>query len=310
MNAAQRFTLVVVALATTIAVVSFGMPHEVRAQATSFRDRVKASIDVGIKHLRFQQQEDGSWNGDVEATALILRSMMESHRQYRATDGPFVARPLRYLAGQLRDDGSVAGPGNVYRTALVVHVLALSADPEYRTLVESGLEFLRRALRGDDAVEIRDDHLAFVLDALEAASVPRSDPLWPAAGRLFARVSQPTAARLYARLRLGQEEASVIAHNALAMLREPSLLGAPGSASLEGSFRDVYFLSASLAAAEDLAAVEVGDDIPRAWQEVIGERLMELQEFDGYWPAGHHAEGRESIASPLALLALEEIYRR
>jgi hypothetical protein len=281
-------------------------------QGSSFRDRVKAAIDVGVKHLRFQQDPDGSWNDDTEATALILRATMDSHRQYREADGPFVRNSLRFLADSARDDGAL-GDGSVYGTALAVLVFERSENPEYEKLAAAGIEFIASALaesahglmsRGADPAQ-----LALVLDALNAAGLKPDHGAWKATlGILEGHAAPDSPALLHATVLSGKQPAEGQLAAILARLGDGSLLGSAGSPRPSGSFRDIYFVSATLDATSNVPEVVTPTGrVP--WHEVVAERLMELQVFDGYWEGnGDPAEADRMIASPFALLALEQIY--
>jgi hypothetical protein len=91
---------------------------------------LKSSIDVGLKFLRFEQEEDGSWSGDPRTTALILRALMESHRKYKEEDGPFIRRALEYLAEAAEADQIRSVEGK----AAVAMALGLSTTPRYREI--------------------------------------------------------------------------------------------------------------------------------------------------------------------------------
>ena len=42
--------------------------------------KAKRATDEGLRYLREQQAEDGSWSESVGVTALALRAFLESHR--------------------------------------------------------------------------------------------------------------------------------------------------------------------------------------------------------------------------------------
>jgi len=107
------------------------------------KDRIKSSVDVGLKYIRFQQKKNGSWNDSPRTTALVVRALMESHRRYTEEDGPFVRKALEYLAASAQPDGVVQGEDStLLDTALVLHVLSLSGNPAYRGLIDGAKRYV------------------------------------------------------------------------------------------------------------------------------------------------------------------------
>jgi len=69
---------------------------------------LKSEIDASLRWLRSRfDLESGSYGSDLN-DALTLLAFATSPRQYRASDGPFLARPLERLLGAQSEDGSFA----------------------------------------------------------------------------------------------------------------------------------------------------------------------------------------------------------
>ena len=146
------------------------------------RDAVKASIDVGLKAVRFRQQPNGSWNDSLPATALAVTAMAQSHRRYTEEDGPFFRKALAYVASRARPSGAFGEPPSVEQTALGLLALQFSQTPSHRQLVESAGAFLMNALSGapeGTAAAGGGDARGLALQALQAL---RADVPPPAAG--------------------------------------------------------------------------------------------------------------------------------
>ena len=126
----------------------------------ALKDQIKSSVDVGLKYIRFQQNENGSWNDSPRTTALVVRAFMESHRRYTEEDGPFVRKALEYLAASAQPDGVVQGDdATLMDTALVMKVLSLSGNPAYRGLVEGAKSYVheKQGARTQDPISLMGD---------------------------------------------------------------------------------------------------------------------------------------------------------
>ena len=60
--------------------------------SSSLHKHAKNSIDKGIRFLRQQQAEDGSYGSHVGLTAMTILAMAESPRKYTLGDGPFIRK--------------------------------------------------------------------------------------------------------------------------------------------------------------------------------------------------------------------------
>ena len=66
-----------------------GQPHAA-IEDEALETEVKQAIDRGLKWLRWQQKEDGSWEHHPGITSLALTAFARSPRAYREDDGPFI----------------------------------------------------------------------------------------------------------------------------------------------------------------------------------------------------------------------------
>ena len=139
--------------------------------------RVKSSIDVGLRHLRFQQRPDGSWDGSARATGLVLRALMESHRRYSAQDGPFIRDGLDFMARELDP-----ADGSLEASALTLTVLAGSAQEAHRVAAGRAREALFAALEAEPECW----RTALALEALAADGVAPDHPIRRQADRAAA----------------------------------------------------------------------------------------------------------------------------
>lgn len=297
------------------------------------RAEIKSATDVAMRHLRFQQQPDGSWDQSVVATALAVRALMRSPRKYTADDGPFVAGALEYLAAHARVAGSSgARRAPLLDTALALLALAESASPGYRPVIEELRESLvdelmesAEAPRIDRARPLRE--LMLALDALRAGGLPATHPIWRRALERAERCwsePEPTAPGEDSRAgreapvaACGDEEpaerfaAAKILATAGAPAAVPAklargLLPGPVEAGEAGPLpaHEGYFAAEALAAWTRAGGL---DDAARgSWRHQLTADLKEGQAFEGYW----HTTGRDwpasdpTLGTSFAILAL------
>lgn len=172
-----------------------------------WREAARTAIDKGLKYLWQQQEKDGTWSHYPGITALALRAFLKSPRKYTVEDGPFIRRPLEYLAGLARPDGSLYDrdlPN--YNTSVVLLALQASGNPKYRPLIEGAQRFLvRLQFDEEEGYTEKDpfyggigqsreqksasdlDNLGFALEALAAYGLPAESPVWKKALRFIQR---------------------------------------------------------------------------------------------------------------------------
>jgi squalene-hopene/tetraprenyl-beta-curcumene cyclase len=126
-----------------------GIPGE-----TSLKARTKRGIDKGLRYLRGLQASDGTWRvqGHPEpgVTALAVTAFLRSPRAYSSADGPFLRKPLDYLAGLARDDGGIYDQGLAnYVTCVAMMALIESGEDRFQPLVKQASGFLR-TLQADE----------------------------------------------------------------------------------------------------------------------------------------------------------------
>ena len=123
---------------------------------------LKGTIDSSVRWMRARQSDDGSYEGKVGTTSLVLLALAESPRHYRAQDGPFVRDAIEYLAS--RQDpatGQIADPDSdkletLSQTIMAWMALSKLGDPRSLAIaekIESSLASPPRFPATDDALE-------------------------------------------------------------------------------------------------------------------------------------------------------------
>jgi squalene-hopene/tetraprenyl-beta-curcumene cyclase len=161
------------------------------------KSKAKRATDNGLRYLREQQSENGSWSDSVGITALALRAYLESHRHYTEADGPFITRPVKYLLANVKEDGSISESINNrnYNTAVAITALKATGNPAYDKVIENGQKFLTGlqlddhngytrdhkfyggiGYGGDERPDMSNEYLA--IEALKSTSLDPKDPVW------------------------------------------------------------------------------------------------------------------------------------
>lgn len=190
------------AIKTLFVALLFSLAFNVAADSDSNMDptlksKAKRATDNGLRYLREQQAEDGSWSGSVGITALALRAFLQSRRHYTEEDGPFIQRPIKFILSHVKEDGSISESINNrnYNTAVAITALQATGNPAYDTVIKNAQKFIT-GLQLDDAEGYTSDHKYYggigyggderpdlsnayiAIEALKATSLDKNDPVW------------------------------------------------------------------------------------------------------------------------------------
>lgn len=266
---------------------------------------IEKSVDVGLKALRFEQREDGSWADSPIATALVARALMESHRRYTEEDGPFVRRALAYLAAQAGPGGAFGRPPSPALTALASQVLGRSRREDRRALAAGARAWLEATLATAAAgAPLPAGDAALALEALG----PRDERLSPAVWRPAADEETADArALIVLPLLLHAEVPAADPERRRALAALGRVHASAGAASGRAADLPYWLVRALEATARDGLLESAG--VGPAWRRELAEALIARQEADGLWPAaaGDRSPAGRILASAYAVLALERL---
>ena len=166
---------------------------------------VKTAIDQGLRWLRGQQAENGSYLYHPGMTALVASAFMCSPRRYNEADGPFVKNAIEFIVGMAKPDGSIYDKDLPnYNTAVCLMALTQTKNPAYNDITKRAQNFLMglQADEGenyttDDVMyggigyggDLRPDmsNLQFSLKALKESGVPDDADVWEKAIKFIER---------------------------------------------------------------------------------------------------------------------------
>lgn len=182
-------------LCTLISGISAGATES--SMDPQLKSKAERATDNGLRYLRGQQSEDGSWSDSVGVTALALRAFLQSHRHYTEDDGAFITRPLKFILSHVNEDGSISESINNrnYNTAVAITALEETGNPAYDKIIANAQKFLTGlqldedngyapdhkyyggiGYGGDERPDLSNQYLA--VEALKATSLDPADPVW------------------------------------------------------------------------------------------------------------------------------------
>jgi len=109
---------------------------------------IKGSVDLSIRWLRSSQDtKTGAYGSGVESTALVLRALGVSPRNYTRHDGPYVQLALDYLLAHQAADGAISDAdakddARLAQTQTAAAALFEHADDTTRAALGNALAYL------------------------------------------------------------------------------------------------------------------------------------------------------------------------
>lgn len=167
-----------------------------RAAADSYPDpkEVQAVVDKAVAYLRTTQGDDGSYSPQQAGpgiSAVVAAGML---RNGLSADDPTVAKILTYMEKKVQKDGGIYDKFLAnYTTSVALMAFAeANSKGKYDTVIKNATAFLRSIQFDDSKVESGDakyggagydaksrpdmSNTHYLLEALEAAGVPKDDP--------------------------------------------------------------------------------------------------------------------------------------
>ena len=163
-------------------------------------------IEKGLCWLRSRQNPDGSWQHNVGITSLAVLAFLNAG--YNESDET-VANAIKYITNHVHSDGSIYGDyyRRNYETSLAILALVATHNESYNQTIENAKNWLLASQWDEDCLwgrvdknnwyyggfgygrNIRPDlsNTQFALMALDAAGVPKDDPVWAKAQVFLAR---------------------------------------------------------------------------------------------------------------------------
>lgn len=192
--------------AASVAFLSTGVLAAGPAIDRDLAEKAKRAVDEGLHYLRGTQAEDGSWSKSVGVTALALRAFLESYRGYGEQDGAFITRPVKFLLGNVKDDGAISetNQNRSYNTAVAMVALQATKNPAYADVIRKAQGFLKGhqideqegyepshsyyggiGYGGDERPDLSNLYMA--VEALKATDLDPKDPAWAKALTFISR---------------------------------------------------------------------------------------------------------------------------
>jgi hypothetical protein len=287
------------------------MPAIAAPPDAALRNAVKASIEVGVTWLRWQMDREGTWRGDVFATAGVLRVFGENFRKYVEDDGPYMSRPAAYLRRALQH------PKNAIVTGAAVLALRPLNNPADDFTPQAAV--LKRWI-ADAATAVRPidlEQLALMVSAARTAGVPAHPELQRHVEVLVLHGSTNgpipgfrEALAMYAQLAAGAPKDHPAVEEHLEALRGHWGWWADRTRVAKAGYPVVpprfwYAVVRALDAHGSPTIVDAAGT-PHDWKAELARAIVAAQHADGYW-----LEQEDTIGDTVAAVsALELIYRQ
>lgn len=325
----------------------------------------RSAIDRGLRWLREHQLEDGSWDRYPGITALALAAFAKSPRRYREADGPFIRRASSFLLQCQKDNGAFAphdGELPAYNTSVSIMALAALENPDHEEPIRRAAEYLAN-LQADEGEgyessdkfyggigyggDLRPDlsNLQLALEALRAADIPSSHPVWTRAicflercqnlasyndqpgagndggfvyypGQSFAGTEGDGTLRSYGSMtyaglksyiyaNLGKDDPRVMA--ALDWVRKHYTVEENPGLGTAGLYY-YYVLFARTFSVLEMRTVSDTDGVEHDWLRDLSAKLLAMQRPEGCWVNDNSRwwEASPSLCTAYAVLALSE----
>lgn len=119
----------------------------VRADETiKIDEQTQRSINRGLEWLKDHQQRDGSWGNSAITSFALLAYMANGHVPNQGLYGPEVSRGVRNLLALAREDGYLAGGGNMYchgmATLALTQVWGMTGDEEVKKVLKRAIDLI------------------------------------------------------------------------------------------------------------------------------------------------------------------------
>lgn len=152
---------------------------------------MKPVVDKAVKFLESTQKEAGNFvpkAGEPGLTALIVAALL---RNGAPSDNPVIAKAMKYLEGDIKNDGGIYENqiGNYTTCLAIVAFKELNAGGKYDKIINNAVNYVKGIQKGGNQADplyggvgydakSRPDlsNTQFMVDALIAAGVSKDDP--------------------------------------------------------------------------------------------------------------------------------------
>jgi len=206
MQKAHKFRILIAILLTLVfGVHAYSAVYAATEIDNNLKNEVKKSIDSGLKWLRTQQVENGSYLYHPGMTALVTSAFMRSPRHYTEADGPFVKNAIKYIVSMAKPDGSIYDKDLPnYNTSVCLMTLTQTKNPAYQDIIRRAQNYLMGLQADEDEGYTPDDkmyggigyggdlrpdmsNLQFSLKALKESGVSDDADVWEKAIKFIER---------------------------------------------------------------------------------------------------------------------------
>jgi squalene cyclase len=115
-------------------------------ESVKIDEQTKKSIDRALTWLKDHQQRDGSWGNTAVTSFAILAFMANGHVPNQGLYGPEVSKGIRNLLALAKEDGYLAGGGNMYCHGMATLALSqawgMTGDEEVKKVLKRAVDLI------------------------------------------------------------------------------------------------------------------------------------------------------------------------
>lgn len=128
------------------------LPTPVRAEEkVKIDDATKKSVDKALTWLKDHQDRDGKWGNTAVTSFALLAFMANGHVPNQGQYAPEVAKAVRHLLSEAKEDGYLAGRGggNMYchgmATLALTQVYGMTGDEEVKKTLKKAVDLILKS---------------------------------------------------------------------------------------------------------------------------------------------------------------------
>ena len=139
---------------TLLLLLLLGVPSVARAdEKVKIDDKTKESIGSALAWLKNNQQRDGSWGNSAITSFALLAFMANGHLPNQGLYGPEVSRGVRNLLAIAKEDGYLAGGGNMYCHGMaalaLTQVWGMTGDEDVKKTLKKSIDLIVKTQNGE-----------------------------------------------------------------------------------------------------------------------------------------------------------------
>jgi squalene cyclase len=140
-------------LSLAVALLLGTTPAHAAEEKVKMDEQTKKAVGNALDWLKSHQNRDGSWGNSAVTSFAILAFMANGHVPNQGLYGPEVAKGVRNLLAIAREDGYLAGGGNMYCHGMaalaLTQVWGMTGDEEVKKVLKKSIDLIVKTQNGE-----------------------------------------------------------------------------------------------------------------------------------------------------------------